>query len=49
MAKLTTDEVATIRATYAAGGITQSALASQHGVTAKTIHRVITRATWRTT
>lgn len=46
-AKLTSDQVGTIRRRYAAGGITQGALAGEYGVTQPTLQAVIARRTWR--
>jgi hypothetical protein len=46
IAKLTTAQVVEIRARYAAGGISQQALADEYGVYQTIISRVIRRETW---
>lgn len=46
-AKLTDAEVIEIRRLYAAGGVSQRALAVQFGVRQGTINQVVTRKTWR--
>jgi len=46
-AKLTDALVREIRERYAAGGVTQKALAAEYGVTQPTIGYVARRATWR--
>lgn len=45
-AKLTQSQVDEIRSRYAAGGITYQSLATEHGVTLKTIYRIIKRKLW---
>lgn len=45
--KLQPKQVAEIRALYAAGGTSHSKLARQFGVNHVTIHKVVTRKTWR--
>jgi predicted DNA-binding protein (UPF0251 family) len=45
--KLTVDEVRTIRDRYDAGGVFQTALAAEYGVTQTTIWRVVHRIGWR--
>jgi len=46
-AKLTEDDVSTIRKRYAAGGVTQAELAREYQVTATAIHWVLTRKNWK--
>jgi len=46
-AKLTEDLVRQIRAEYAAGGCTERDLADRYGVDAGTMHRLLTRQTWK--
>lgn len=46
ISKLTDDAVRSIRERYAAGGVTQDALASEHNVTQSIIWRVIHRKGW---
>ena len=46
-AKLTEDQVAEIRALYAAGGITQVELGKRYGVRDSTINRTVNRVDWR--
>lgn len=45
-AKLTADKVRTIRQRYAAGGVSQAALADEYGVAEESIYRVVNRHTW---
>lgn len=45
-AKLTAAQVTEMRATYARGGITQRALAAQHGVSQATIAQLLRRKRW---
>ena len=45
--KLTDRAVRDIRQRYAAGGITQEALADEYGVSHVTIYWVIKRGTWK--
>lgn len=45
-ARLNEDQVARIRATFALGGITRTALAEQYGVTRSTIGRVVSGRGW---
>lgn len=45
--KLTEDDVRSIRADYAAGGITQKALAARHGVHLMLINGIVHRTRWR--
>lgn len=44
--KLTETQVRAIRERYAAGGITQEAIAKEHEVTEPTINKIITRRSW---
>jgi hypothetical protein len=44
---LTDNAIRTIRARYAAGGVTQDTLAQEHGVTRSNISVIIARKTWR--
>lgn len=44
---LTTEQVIEIRARHAAGGITQTQLAREHGVQTGTINQIILRKNWR--
>ena len=46
-AKLTWEQVRSIRAAYAAGTHTKAALARQYGVAHTTIKQVINHATWK--
>ena len=46
-AKLTDDDVRTIRARYAAGGVTQEALAAEYGVQHPTIGQIVRYKHWR--
>lgn len=46
-AKMTAEQVLEIRRRYAAGGITQRALARRYGVTRRSIFSVVHRQTWR--
>ena len=46
MSKLTSTQVVQIRNQYAAGGITQKDLASEHGVSVSTIRKVTNRSSW---
>jgi hypothetical protein len=46
-AKLDETAVLDIRQRHAAGGITQRALATQHGISQRTISQIIRRKTWR--
>ena len=46
-AKLTTDQVMEIRHRYDAGGLTTYDLAEEYGVGQGTIHKVVSRNTWR--
>jgi hypothetical protein len=48
LAKLTWKKVGQIRAQYAAGGVTQLAIAAQYGVSKSTISHIITRRKWKT-
>lgn len=45
--KLTADKVISIRERFARGGISQSALAREMGVTQVAIQRIVTRRTWK--
>lgn len=45
-AKLTSDKVATIRTTYASGGITQRQLAAMFGISQTNIGDIIRRKIW---
>jgi plasmid maintenance system antidote protein VapI len=45
-AKLTRAQVKAIRERYAAGGITQLALAREYGVTGESINNIVRRRTW---
>lgn len=45
--KLTENQVRSIRAEYAAGGVTQQALADRYGVYQTLISQIILRQTWR--
>lgn len=45
-AKLTEDDVRTIRADYAAGGVTLKALAARYGMSVPGIHHIILGRTW---
>jgi hypothetical protein len=45
--KLTEVLVVQMRREYAAGGVTERALASRHGVNVRTIHCALTRQTWK--
>jgi hypothetical protein len=45
-AKLTRAQVKAIRERYAAGGITQLALAREYGVTEESINNIVRRRTW---
>jgi hypothetical protein len=47
LAKLTEIAIRQIRRRYAAGGITQQALATRHGVSLSALHDVITGRTWK--
>lgn len=47
MARLTEAEVIAMRAAYAAGGISQDALARKYGVGQWTVSHVVRRLTWR--
>jgi len=47
MTKLTADKAAEIRARYAAGGISQKALAREYGVAQSNIWSILSGATWR--
>ncbi|MFH8577109.1 hypothetical protein [Streptomyces zaomyceticus] len=46
--KLKVNQVAEIRQQYAAGDVTQAALAAAYGVSRETISNVVRNATWRT-
>ena len=46
-AKLTADLVRQLRAEYAAGGCTERDLAQRSGVNVSTLHRMLTRQTWK--
>lgn len=46
-AKLVRTQVQEIRERYAAGGITQEALAAEFGVTTLTIGNIVRRKTWK--
>lgn len=46
-AKLTDEQVRTIRERYAAGGITQPQLATEYGIHNSQVSRIIRRITWR--
>lgn len=46
-ARLTREQVATIRARYRTGGITQQQLADRYGVHLMTINDIIARRTWK--
>lgn len=48
MARLTVETVEQIRREYAAGGISQKALAEKFGVTAMTVNRAVNLKSWRT-
>lgn len=45
-AKLTEDQVLEIRGRYAAGGVSQRALAAEYGVSHTTIRRVVSNKNW---
>lgn len=45
-AKLTEDLVRSIRAEYAAGGVSELQLAARYGVSGSTLHRLLARKTW---
>lgn len=45
--KLTATAVYDIRTRFAAGGMTQTALAAEYGVTVQTVHNVVRGKTWR--
>jgi DNA-binding XRE family transcriptional regulator len=47
-AKLTRAQVKAIRERYAAGGITQLALAREHGVSEESINNIVCYRTWVT-
>ena len=47
LARLTADDVATIRKRYAVGGVSQESLAAEFGVIQATISKVVRRDTWR--
>jgi HNH endonuclease len=47
IAKLTEADVREIRSRYAAGGVTQRALAEEFGVIHQTIHSIIRRKNWK--
>jgi hypothetical protein len=47
MAKLCEAAVADLRLSYAAGGVTQRALAAAHGVSVATINHALAGKTWR--
>lgn len=47
LAKLTADLVAELRATYAAGGVTQKQLAAKYGVSWHTVNEIVRGKTWR--
>ena len=44
--KLTDAQVLEVRARYAAGGVSQRALAREYGVTQPNIHAIVNRETW---
>jgi hypothetical protein len=46
-AKLTAANVRAIRARFAAGGVTQTALAAEYGVKGVAVSNVVTRRTWK--
>lgn len=46
-AKLTEADVLTIRACYAAGGVSQGALAREYGLCQATVSELLRRLTWR--
>ena len=45
-ARLTEDQVQAIRSKYAAGGISQQALADQYGIGQASVSRIVRRANW---
>jgi Autographiviridae endonuclease len=47
LAKLTEDDIRSIRARHAADGVSQTALAAEYGVTQATVSAIILRKTWR--
>jgi DNA-binding transcriptional regulator LsrR (DeoR family) len=47
LARLTEDDVRTIRALYADGGVTQAQLGARFGVGQWAISAIVRRATWR--
>lgn len=46
---LTVGDVAAIRAAYAAGGVSMSALGRQYGIAPASVHQIIHRKTWKHT
>lgn len=46
-AKLTVQQVLTIRARYAAGGVTVKALALEYGVASPTVSQIVSGSKWR--
>lgn len=46
-ARLTADQVQDIRVRYAAGGVSQSALARAYGVDSKTVNAIVRRKAWQ--
>jgi transposase-like protein len=46
-AKLTGDDVQTIRSRYAAGGVSQAALAREYGVSAAVLSKIVLDQSWR--
>lgn len=46
-ARLTADQVREIRRRYAAGGISQTALADEYGVTQTQVSQIVSRKSWR--
>jgi len=47
-ARITAEVAASIRARYAAGGITQGALAAEHGLSNQAVSMIVTGQTWAT-